>query len=232
MTLAEQAICCTYSNGNGRSIRYCGLRADYITREMVAGRFYEGRMLRWIHEHLPENMVFVDAGAHIGVHSLYFAIMCKAVRVYAFEPHPLTFQFLRANIAINGARSVVARQLALGSTLGRAHIVPCLSNDLGGSHIRSGKNGSVRVAPLDCLLPEMIDVLKIDVEGNSLAVLGGARGTLVRSKPDLFVECGEQDDHAAIGDLLASFGYVQVHCFNATPTYLYVYPGASRVNSK
>lgn len=229
---SDEIICCTYGSDTGASIRYCGPKTDYVMRQMVAGRFYEGRMLSWIYEHWPEGLVFVDAGAYIGIHSLYFAMVCKAARVYAFEPHPLSFGFLRGNISINKAANVVPLKVALGSKLARANLMPCTSGDFGGSHIEMAPDGPIQVMPLDYIVHERVDVMKIDAEGSSLRILRGARTILAQSQPDVFVECGGKDDCAAINGFLTSFGYVQMECFNATPTYLYIYPGASRGDGK
>lgn len=230
--LSREVVCCVWSDDNGTSIRYCGPRNDAIFRVMCKGYLYEQRMLLWIRDHLPTDLVFVDVGAHMGGHTLFFAIACKAAKVYAFEPHPVLFGILQINISINKAANVVASQLALGSTLGKARLVPAKSGDMGGSHIEMVANGSTQVVSLDLVIRGPVDVVKIDAEGSSLAILRGARHTLIQSKPDLFVECGMSDDFTAIDDFLRTLGYVEDQCFNPTPTYLYVHPGASRVKEQ
>jgi hypothetical protein len=63
-------------------------------------------------------------------------------------------------------------------------------------------------------------VVKIDVEGHVMAVLGGARKTLARAHPVLYIETG--DEHEAIEALLAEFGYKHFGALEtATPVHVF-----------
>jgi FkbM family methyltransferase len=63
---------------------------------------------------LPPSPVVVDAGANVGLFSLFVKRERPDARVFAFEPLPPTFDCLRRNLALHGADDVVVRQVALG----------------------------------------------------------------------------------------------------------------------
>lgn len=63
---------------------------------------------------LTPQSVAVDAGAHIGIHTL--AMSRAAKEVHAFEPQRLIFQMLCANLALNERLNVHAYRAALGET--------------------------------------------------------------------------------------------------------------------
>ncbi|HEX6700328.1 MAG TPA: FkbM family methyltransferase [Gaiellaceae bacterium] len=51
----------------------------------------------------------VDVGANIGISSLFFHAEAPGVRIYAFEPAPLPFAALRANVMLHGVDAKVFR---------------------------------------------------------------------------------------------------------------------------
>lgn len=139
--------------------------------------------------------VVVDAGANLGVFSLY-ALALGAKKVYSFEAVKETFALLKANLALNKAgRAVRAANIALGAAAGRAEL---LYNTRGEGSARlagpapeacrgvsyAGRR-RVAVAPLDSLVKAPPDFIKIDVEGREKAVLLGAAGLIRRYKPVL-----------------------------------------------
>ncbi len=139
--------------------------------------------------------VVVDAGANLGVFSLY-ALALGAGKVYAFEAVKETFALLKANLALNKAgRAVRAANVALGAAPGRAELLyntrgegsarlagPAPEACRGVSYAGSRR---VAVAPLDALVKARPDFIKIDVEGHEKAVLLGAAGLIKKYKPAL-----------------------------------------------
>ncbi len=51
---------------------------------------------------LHEGDCVFDVGANIGLSALFFHRECRRVHIYAFEPSPVTFECLRANIELHG----------------------------------------------------------------------------------------------------------------------------------
>ena len=63
---------------------------------------------------MPESGVFFDIGANVGWYSLHLAQSRPEAQVYAFEPLPTTYEWLKRNIALNGLANLEAFNLGLG----------------------------------------------------------------------------------------------------------------------
>jgi FkbM family methyltransferase len=156
-----------------------------------SGGFYQRDLATLLRGRLPADAVVADVGAHIGVVTVLLAGLCPKGHVYSFEPVAENHAHLTANIAANGLDNVTALRAAVFDTDGEIN----LEYDAvypGGSHV--GRDGSAvasirfdtwaRSEGLDRL-----DLVKLDVEGVELAVLGGAAETLRRFRPLVVVEC-------------------------------------------
>lgn len=64
--------------------------------------------------------VVLDVGANVGVAAAFFALHCGAEVVHSFEPVPVTFDQLEANVA--GIDACIAHPYGLSSTPGRAQM--------------------------------------------------------------------------------------------------------------
>jgi len=135
---------------------------------------------------LGPSDLFIDVGANQGGWSLTAA--GTGARVIAFEPIPLTFQRLQANLAANATEirnRVQAMPFAVGESPGKAVFTSTL--DAGNHLLRDGEAPpggciEVEVGRLDDLLGnESPTLIKIDVEGEELGVLRGGPKVLARS---------------------------------------------------
>lgn len=139
--------------------------------------------------------VFVDVGANVGFFSCLAAKSLDTV--IAIEPHPLNLGCLYENIRSNDLKIEVF-PMALHSRPGVADLFgggqgASLVKGWGG--IRSTYATPVPINTLDNLLAGRFAdrhlIIKIDTEGNELAVLQGAHETLRRSaRPTWLVEIG------------------------------------------
>lgn len=134
--------------------------------------------------------VFVDLGANSGVHSLLIAK--RGVHVIAFEPNPLCAPTAIELFAINRV-DVEWNSFAVGSETRESVLTfPVGDTSLGvvSDRVIEGdglKNFTVRQVRLDDqTIPPGKVLIKIDVEGNELAVLKGA-STLLRERSPLIV---------------------------------------------
>jgi len=135
----------------------------------------------------PEDS-FVDVGANQGGWSLTVAGM--GARVTAFEPVPVTFRRLLANIAANSpeiGQRIKAMPFGLGEFAGKARFTAGLdagNHLIGDQGTELGESVLVEMGRMDDFLASESPVLiKIDVEGQELAVLRGARAVL--NKPSM-----------------------------------------------
>jgi protein O-GlcNAc transferase len=189
--------------------------------------FYEIDLLEDIFARNNDNMVIIDVGANIGNHSIYFAKVCKAEKVYSFEPQKSIYEIAKKNIELNNISSKVELiNKALGSQSGKGNIEVVNSSDLGCSKVVFNSiNGEIAITTLDEFIytkNSHIDLIKLDVEGMELEILKGSKGILEKFKPMLYIEAHTNHDFVNISTFLKQFGYIAISRFCATPTYLYV----------
>ena len=141
-------------------------------RTFMAGR-YEEATTRWVLQNLRPRMTFVDVGANIGYYTLLASrLVGDEGRVFAFEPLPRQFEALTRNLEANSCANVVALNRAVGRESGQAFLT-----DEGESSYLGNAGVSVEVVSLDDFFAARgwppIGLLKLDIEGGELAVLGG-----------------------------------------------------------
>lgn len=170
---------------------------ESLQRDFLFGLF-DRRELDLVREHLGEGD-FVDVGAHVGLYTVAAALRGPG-RVLAFEPNPSARAQLGENVALNALRNVLVVPKAAGDAPGAAllHVPktpdPSFSS-LAAGRFAEGEPIDVEVTTVDAeveangLRPS---VVKIDVEGGELAVVGGMQRTLERHRPVLLVEVTEE----------------------------------------
>lgn len=148
---------------------------------------------------LKGDIVF-DIGSNIGEVALRLA---KHVGengfVHAFEPDPTIFSKLTTNVSMNSFDNIKLHQIGLGDQRATMQMAPEVSNNLGGNRIVSSgvKGNDVQIQTLDQFVEDnnidKIDMIKLDVEGYELKVLVGAKLTLEKYRPKLFVEVSDRN---------------------------------------
>lgn len=152
----------------------------------------DAAMIRLARAVLPRDGVFVDVGAHVGLHTLALAAHVADGAVVAFEPHPLNHRLLLDNLEQNHLRHVVAENLGLADAAATLTGTsrPGVGNWSLASH--GEYRFEVRLVRLDDYwrdhpLPRL-DLMKIDVEGAEVRMLRGARQTIERFHPLIVFE--------------------------------------------
>ena len=161
----------------------------------------------------------VEVGANMGIHTvpLARALQQKGRQLVAFEPQPIVFQQLCANLAVNGLMNVTAWPFACGEEKGVVTFPRPdyrKTGNFGGISMSSAapvaENACV-LAPCirldDMLQHERIGLLKIDVEGFELRVLKGSCALIQRSRPLLYVENDRVDHSRGLIEWLWGAGY-------------------------
>jgi len=165
------------------------------------------------------GMVAVDVGACFGIWTLAFAQRAKFV--HTFEAQRLICNCICGTLALNSIENVFVYNMAVGASSGKIDVprydynkplqVGCvylcprtkhgdmLSDPLGSE--------SVLLANLDTFQLPQVDMIKIDVEGMELDVLQGARETLERTRPVLYVET-ILTDREQVKKYLSPMGYI------------------------
>jgi len=182
-------------DGSAPPIRF-RVRTVHEYNRATSAMHNEPGTLRWIRDAVSPGDVFYDVGANIGVFALAAAHRTGPTgRVIAFEPHAATVEALLQNVALNGLgeridvlscalhsesghRSFLYRSLAAASGLSQIDAT-C---DPHGRDVAPVAHEIKAVAAADDLVADGTiarpDVVKIDVDGNELAVLEGMEGLL------------------------------------------------------
>jgi FkbM family methyltransferase len=183
---------------------------------------YEVLELELLEFLLHPGMTVVDVGANVGIHtSLAARSVAPNGTVYGFEPVPENFEILVRNLARNQLTNVVLEQLAIGNEVGRSTIY-LEDHSIGthsllkSAHSNPAQSLSVPVTTLDSYfgneMPEVVNLLKIDVEGYEPNVLMGATSLLGRTE-HLLIEYNRVSIEANGGvgafiELLEGFDYL------------------------
>lgn len=163
----------------------------------------------------------MDIGANIGNHALFFARHYPGV--WAFEPHPRTYQLLALNAQL--APQIRALPLGLSDAPGQAWIDLPPGNAGMATVSEAPAQGRLActLSTLDDQLPAdagTVSLIKIDVEGHEARVLRGAARTLARDQPVVLLEQAAsefRDGSTPALDVLRALGYAQFVTLDAYP---------------
>lgn len=195
--------------GSGRFV--CDL-AEHMCSHIFWRGAYSGEQLRLLERQLARDSTFVDVGANRGEFSIAAALKAVEGQVVSFEPHPLMYEHLLRNIAINQFANVRALQLGLSDRTDEVPLFEAGGRFVDGSwhaglgtihqmDARAQNVGIIRLVPFDVIREELglhrIDVMKIDVEGAELSVLKGAEATIRACRPMIMIELNEETCRSA-----------------------------------
>jgi FkbM family methyltransferase len=161
-------------------------------------------------EHVRSGSVVFDIGANAGFFTLLASRLAgPSGRVVAFEPFPAALSYLRRHVALNDAENVRVVAAAVSDEPGTARFHTHDNMTMG----RLSDSGEicVDVVRLDDLwlagkIPPP-DFMKIDVEGEELRVLRGAKRILGERRPTLVLATHGSATDEACRWLLANAGY-------------------------
>ena len=143
----------------------------------------------------------LDVGANLGLHSI---LMARAgFHVTAFEPDPVHYDLLQANLARNGIDSVSALKAAISETDGVLEFVRVLNNTTG-SHLAGAKTNPYGplerfTVPVQAFAPlaAEADFAKVDAEGHEVTILKSVPAE-TWERFDVMAEIGTAENAAAI----------------------------------
>jgi len=162
---------------------------------------YERQTAAALRRLCPRPGVVVDVGANVGAQALPLAAaLGPGSRVVAVEPTDHAYERLRRNLALNPsiADRVQTQHLALvarGDRAAASYFASWPLTPTAGLHpVHQGAPhpSTAPASTLDALVHrlalERVHLIKLDVDGNELAVLRGAQDTLARLRPTVVFE--------------------------------------------
>ncbi len=165
---------------------------------------------------LVDGETIVDVGANIGTHSIALASRFPHSEVVAFEPQPLAFSLLVANVFASRMANVYPRNLGCSDAEKVIHVAPDYEamewnigafSLVGASESREGTLPMSLVALDDMKFRQRVQFLKVDVEGMEEMVLAGAAKLIDRDRPIVYFEVLEIERLAGAKQLLQGLGY-------------------------
>ena len=170
---------------------------------------------------LPTDATVFDVGAHVGEYTIPLAVGTRR-RIVAFEPNPVSAERLARNVERNvgaderrGDGDPVAledpvalderidlRRIGVGeendeATFYRSTFSKCSAFDRVEATRWGARVAGTETVPIRRIDDEDLpapDAIKVDVEGNELAVLRGAADTIADARPLLVIEVHGADD--------------------------------------
>ena len=178
-------------NEIGRVQAPIDLRPDPVSDAFRGGRFYEEPALAMMARWMPRGGAFVDVGAHVGNHSLFMLSHGGAEKAIPFEHNRFAIEAYERVMALNGLSDRIddeALGFGLAEEAGKREAKGAKRNPFV-NRLKRGFDEPIRVRPGDALLRErVVDMIKVDVNGEEKEVLKGLRKTLMRKKPLLVVD--------------------------------------------
>ncbi|SBW12278.1 hypothetical protein KL86APRO_20533 [uncultured Alphaproteobacteria bacterium] len=170
--------------------------------------------IRFVRRLVEPGMTMLDVGANHGVYSLAAACRIGGGRIWAFEPASAPRARFAESVALNGFGTVVAiLPVALSDTERTVEMAIAENSELGSLHGGAGPAETVRVRTLDACAAEhfpdaRIDFVKLDAEGEEVAILRGGARIFAEQSPLVMFELREGAKvNAGLPEAFRALGY-------------------------
>lgn len=176
---------------------------DHIGLEINNFGIYEEDILNAVMSFLKDKFnlskfsTFIDVGANIGNHSLFFSKISN--KVFSYEPNPNSYELLKFNT--RNAPNISIYNIGISNrnekqflnesnfNIGDSAIVSSIAKqDIDKAGLTIHEIESFRLDDLQDFSNEEISMIKIDVEGHELEVMAGAKNLIHKNRPLLIFE--------------------------------------------
>jgi len=187
---------------------------DTLSKELMINGIYEKEELDLI-SNIIDKEIFIDVGANIGNHTLYFRNSFK--KIYSFEPHPKTYKLLQLNT--EDTPNIKVFNFGLSNEKKQIKVSFEAVQNVGGEDFKKDhKQGrEVFFEKFDDLynFENSISFIKIDVEGNELDVLKSMKKNLENNSPIISLEFDMKDftNDNEIISFLRELGYKKFYFY-------------------
>ena len=122
-----------------------------------------------------KRITILDIGSNTGISVIFFKKYYPSSKIYAFEPNPFAFMYLKKNVKENKLKNVYIFNIGISDKKEKKYLVFEKYNDISArisNAISKGKRRNiirVKLVPISIFIKKYnikkIDILKIDVEG-------------------------------------------------------------------
>ncbi|MCW5912003.1 MAG: FkbM family methyltransferase [Cyclobacteriaceae bacterium] len=161
---------------------------------------------------------FVDAGANIGLVSIYFVSLNPEMRILAIEPDPENCRMARKNFSANRCQNIELFEQALWPTQTNLKLVNDFRDQLNWSlRVEEDNSGGITTITPEAVIryfDQPVDIMKIDIEGGEDKLFGHAcdLNWLTQIKIIAIEIHDEQTDRERITSMLKSSGFsLEIH---------------------
>ena len=158
---------------------------------------YENEDTFFLFKLINNGNLILDIGANIGWYSILLSKHFPLSKIHAFEPVPETYNYLIENLKLNEVSNVEPNNLGISDHKAKREIYYCPE----GAVIASEKNlvDSQLAKLVECnftTIDEYVDknnitsceAIKCDIEGAELFAVKGAKNTIQKYQPLIFIE--------------------------------------------
>ena len=184
---------------DGKPAYFYTYPSDYISDLIRKGNIWEPYLHRIFEQFVTSDSVVIEAGCHIGTHSVKLGKLCN--ELILFEPLPSSNKLLCQNLKANNISNATVIQKGLSNTNGTTRFAWIPNSNFGGAGLDNNPMGvpewttapqeqiNVELTTIDSLNLQKLDFMKIDVEGYEPNVIKGGMDTFARCKPVIVLEC-------------------------------------------
>lgn len=206
---------------------------DLIQKHIATTQdFYERPLLDFVSRLVMPRCVFIDIGANLGNHSIFFGLLLRA-EIYAFEPNRNSYARLIRNLELSGLKSCSHSYLAaVGAIEGlvKSDLKVDINNTGSAKVVNAAQSDpdAVPLVTIDKIFHELIQqkltnvLVKIDVEGMEFEVLKGMQQMIEVCRPIIICEISSDKNVVLIRNILAKKGYVVGACFFKSATFVLI----------
>lgn len=165
------------------------------------------------------NDIIVDIGASWGDYALLCSKYYHVKHVYAFEPFKPMNELMHFVVSLNNVDNITIYDYALGKNETSKRMPYNVSNMIVNTKYLNTPIVDYQVTKIKTLDSFMLtpSILKIDVEGNELEVLKGAKRTIAKYHPKIIIET--HSDRLRYEVLKKLENYTVKHIIGKSPFY-------------
>ena len=209
----------------GNDYKVTGIKNDWIINLIDKSHaFYELPLLQQI-ETLQIKGTYIDIGANIGNHSIFFSNYCPCSKVVCIEPQLEIYDILNINANNYIKKDCELLNTAITDKEGYAELGDIDYNNVGMAMVLSVQDkGNIIALTLNNIFDTYKDIglIKMDIEGWELRVVKSAIDRINKERPVVVTEFHTQKEYLECKKLFREIGYNVSGPWCATPTYIWI----------